>query len=67
MRRIFSTVLLAAMAVPTTAFVVGCDETVSEKTTVERKADGTEVKEQKKVTESPDGTITKTEEKKVDH
>lgn len=66
MRRIFSTVLLAAMAVPTTAFVVGCDKEITSEKTVERKADGTEVKQEKKVTESPDGTITKTEEKKVD-
>lgn len=55
--------LLSFTAVP--ALTVGCDEVESEKK-VEVKDDGTVVKEQTKTTEGADGTVTKTEEKKVD-
>jgi hypothetical protein len=43
----------------------GCDKTVSEERTVEKKPDGTVIKEQEKTTRSPDGTVTETTEKKV--
>ena len=45
--------------------VTGCD-TVEEEKKVEVKDDGTVVKEKTKTTENADGSVTKTEEKKVD-
>jgi len=45
--------------------ITGCD-TVEEEKKVEVKDDGTVVKEKTKTTENADGSVTKTEEKKVD-
>lgn len=46
--------------------LAGCDRTIEEDTTVKQKSDGSTEVKREKVTESPDGTITKTEEHKVD-
>jgi hypothetical protein len=46
--------------------VGGCDTTEHSKT-VEVKQDGTTVKKETKTTENPDGSVTKTEKKDVDH
>ena len=66
MRRlaINSFIALAIIAAPA-GLLVGCD-TVEEERKVEVKDDGTVVKEQTKTTENVDGSVTKTEEKKVD-
>ena len=66
MRRIAinSLIALSIVAAPT-GLLVGCD-TVEEEKKVEVKDDGTVVKEKTKTTENADGSVTKTEEKKVD-
>jgi hypothetical protein len=65
MRRYLLTplMLLSFAAVP--VMTIGCD-TVEETKSVEVKDDGTVVKEKEKTTENVDGSVTKTEEKKVD-
>ena len=65
MRRLMTWLVLGSMWAPVPV-LVGCDETKEQQKSVEVKSDGTKVTQEKKVTESPDGTITKTEEKKVD-
>ena len=45
--------------------MIGCDE-VEHTKSVDVKDDGTVVKKETKTTEAADGTVTKTEEKKVD-
>ena len=65
MRRTITSFALSVLLIPAGIFVVGCDETVSEKSTEIKRTDGPDTKTQTKVTESPDGTMTKTEEKKV--
>ena len=57
-------VLISFVGLPLAA-VTGCD-TVEETKKVDVKDDGTVVKEQSKTTENVDGSVTKTEEKKVD-
>jgi hypothetical protein len=65
MRRYATLPLLFAFIVSPLALTAGCD-TVEEEKKVEVKDDGTVVKEQTKTTENVDGSVTKTEEKKVD-
>ena len=57
--------LVSFVGLPLAATTVGCD-TVEEQKKVEVKDDGTVVKEKTKTTENADGSVTKTEEKKVD-
>jgi hypothetical protein len=64
MKRISLTLAAALMfGVPV---LTGCERTVSEETTVEKKPDGTVVTEQEKVTRESDGTIERTERREVD-
>jgi hypothetical protein len=57
--------LLASLLTP--PIFVGCDRTVYEEREVKTKDDGTKVTEEKKVTESQDGSSrTTTEKKEVD-
>jgi hypothetical protein len=58
-----SLVLFTLVAIP--AGIIGCD-TTEETKKVDVKDDGTVVKEQTKTTENADGSVTKTQEKKVD-
>jgi hypothetical protein len=44
---------------------VGCDQQVSKKTSTIVSKDGTVKSEEKVVTQSPDGTVTKTQESKT--
>src|SRR5580765_1488693 len=46
--------------------LIGCDKTVSEETTVEKKSNGSTVTKTEKTTETPDGGIKTTSERKVD-
>lgn len=46
--------------------VAGCDETLESEREVEVKDDGTKVIEEEKTVEKADGTIEKTEEKRVE-
>jgi hypothetical protein len=64
MRRMLSILVLSTALLPTAA-LVGCDDTLEHEKTVKVKDDGTTVTNEKKVTESPNGTITKTEEHQV--
>ncbi len=48
----------------TGVFVVGCDRTVSEDTKVQKRTDGSTVKDSSKTTKSPDGGVTNTTEHK---
>ena len=57
--------LVAAMTIGLGA-LVGCDDTVEQKREVDVKDNGTVVEKNTKVEEKADGTIQKTEEKKVD-
>ena len=66
MRRFATTPLLFAFALSPLAFTTGGCDTTEEHKKVEVKDDGTVVKEQTKTTENADGSVTKTEEKKVD-
>ena len=65
MKRFFLNSALAAIVFAAPA-VVGCDKTVSEKTEVEKKSDGTTVTDKKQTTQSPDGGTKTTTEHKVD-
>jgi len=65
MRRFASNALIAFTLIGVPAAIIGCD-TVEEQKKVEVKDDGTVVKEKTKTTENADGSVTKTEEKKVD-
>ncbi len=65
MRRILAGLLMGACVLPV-PIMVGCDREVEHKRSVEVKDDGTTVTHDKKVTEGPDGTVKKTEEKTVD-
>ena len=65
MNRLLSTTLVAG-ALLAGGFVVGCDDTVSKTSETKVKDDGTVVKKEQKVTENADGSVTKTESKKVD-
>ena len=55
----------AAAAVLALFLTAGCDRTISSKETEKVKSDGSIETKEKKVTESPDGTIKKEEEKKT--
>lgn len=57
--------LVAAMSFGLGA-LVGCDDTIAEKREVDVKDNGTVVEKNTKVEEKADGSIQKTEEKKVD-
>ena len=63
--RTLHSVLIAA-AVLAGPFVVGCEDTVSRESTTRVKDDGTVIKKEEKVTEGADGSVTRTETKKVD-
>ena len=65
MRRLAINSLMVLALVASPVAIIGCD-TVEEEKTVEVKDDGTVVKETEKTTENVDGSVTKTEEKKVD-
>ncbi len=65
MRRLMSVSLLSLCFVGA-PLLVGCDDTVEETKSVDVKDDGTVVREQEKVTENADGSVTKTESKNVD-
>ena len=65
MNRLLFTTLVAG-ALLAGGFVVGCDDTVSKTSETKVKDDGTVVKKEQKVTENADGSVTKTESKKVD-
>ena len=57
--------LLAVMSALALAFVsAGCERTVSKTESEKVKSDGTVESKEKTVTQSPDGTVTKTEEQK---
>ncbi len=64
-RKTLSVVLASSLLIGT-PLIVGCDRTVEEKKTVKTSSDGTTEVDKKKITESPDGTIKKTEEHTVD-
>jgi hypothetical protein len=57
---------VAAVGIPATGMLAGCDETIEKREKVETKRDGTVVHEQEKTERKPDGTIEKTEKKTVD-
>lgn len=63
-RALFCTV--AASSIGVGGLVAGCDETVSRQTETKVKDDGTVIKKEQKVTESSDGTVTKTTSTNVD-
>jgi hypothetical protein len=65
MRGFATNALIALTLVAVPACIVGCD-TTSETKKVDVKDDGTVVKEKTKTTENADGSVTKTQEKKVD-
>ena len=46
--------------------MIGCDKTVSEETTIQKKSDDTTVTKTEKTTQSPDGGVKTTSERKVD-
>jgi hypothetical protein len=64
MRRMLSILVLSTAMLPTVA-LVGCDDTLEHEKTVKVKDNGTTVTDEKKVTQSPDGTVTKTQEHEV--
>jgi len=53
-----------AAALLLTFFLVGCDRTISKTESSSVSSDGTVKSKEKTVTQSPDGTVTKTEENK---
>jgi hypothetical protein len=60
---------MAALSLAIAGFgggLVGCDETLESERSVDVKDDGTKVIEEEKTVEKADGTIEKTEEKRVD-
>jgi hypothetical protein len=59
-----SILVLSSVLLPSAA-LVGCDDTLEHEKTVKVKDNGTTVTDEKKVTESPNGTVTKTEEHSV--
>ena len=58
--------LAAVSAVGFSLLTVGCERTVSKTEDTHVSSDGTVKTKEKKVTENPDGTVTKTETKKTD-
>jgi len=62
-RKLFT--LAAASVLGFSLLTVGCDKTVSQTEETKVKDDGTVKSKEKTVTESPDGTINKTETKKT--
>ncbi len=60
MKRVLSTILL--MSLCTAPLLVGCDKTVKDDETVKKNADGTVTKDETKVTQQPNGDVTKTTE-----
>ena len=58
--------IVIASALVAGPFLVGCEDTVSRESTTRVKDDGTVIKKEEKVTEGSDGSVTKTETKKVD-
>jgi len=66
MRRYPLVLPLCASMLASAPLLVGCDQTVEHERKVDVKDDGTVVREEKKVTESPGGDVTRTETKSVD-
>lgn len=65
MNRTLHSIVIAASLVAG-PFLVGCEETTSRETQTRVKDDGTVIRKEEKVTEGADGSVTKTETKKVD-
>jgi len=65
MRRYLMALLFGVSMLPMPA-LVGCDRDLEHTKTVEQKDNGTTVTKENKTTESPNGTVTHTEEKHVD-
>jgi hypothetical protein len=61
-RKIVTCMAMATLAL--SCLLVGCDREVSKTESTTVSSDGTTKSQEKKVTESPDGTVTKTEETK---
>ena len=61
-RKIVTCMAMATLAL--SCLLVGCDREVSKTESTTVSSDGTTKTKEKKVTESPDGTVTKTEETK---
>ncbi len=66
MKTFMKNIVIAATAATPFFVAVGCEDTVSQKTTTERRSDGTTVEETQKKTVDRDGDVTETREKKVD-
>ena len=66
MNRLTHRVAITTVALTSMFAQIGCDQTVSEKDTVQKKSDGTVVKETDKTTRSNDGSTKTTHEKEVD-
>lgn len=62
----FSFSMLFVALVVCTFAAVGCEKTVSEETTVQKKTDGTVVTDKEKTTVTPDGGTKTTTEHQVD-
>jgi hypothetical protein len=58
--------LATILALALSFLTIGCERTVSKTEDTKVKSDGTVQTKEKTVTESPDGTVTKTETKKTD-
>jgi len=58
-------ICLAALALAFSVLLIGCDRKVSETKSSSVSSDGTVKSKEKIVTQSPDGTVTKTEESKT--
>jgi len=58
-------ICLALSALALSFMTVGCDQQVSKMTSTSVSRDGTVKSEEKTVTQSPDGTVTKTQESKT--
>jgi hypothetical protein len=67
MKRFLSIALMSGIGLCGAPLLVGCDDTVDHKKSVEVKSDGTQVTKETKTTENADGSVTKTEKKDVDH
>jgi hypothetical protein len=65
--RFIAFALCAAIAAPTSAFLIGCDREIAHEEHVKQNADGTSTKKETTVKEKPDGTVVKETDKKVDN
>jgi uncharacterized lipoprotein NlpE involved in copper resistance len=64
MKKYMLVIFVAMFALALTFTLVGCDRKVSETKSRSVSSDGTVRSKEKTVTQSPDGTVTKTEESK---